>query len=546
MSLNLTQMRERRPSLRHGAVAASRLPFVPANDAAALARAAQQLGFQSVGPNQYQHQDGSWLALVGNRLERGHQTTQFRGVPVDITQLPVLPRGQAVAAQQVAPTATPTLRADLTRLGFTETVTNFFAAADGSWVALMPDQSVLRGLQQSLLHPADVPPATARARTAQPAQAPPAAPAAPSASADDVLRAPYTARAPRFEDGFLACAQVPFLNAGSAGADRQTLQGLGFTEKAPGFFVHPGDNSWIAYTSAGRIERGVDHSLFQRVPQSPARLGASPPPAHAFVFAIADPKLAALTQKDVASSDQPLLDAGFTKKAAHYYVHVDGSFIAFSPSAVHTGNGNQIFSSSPPPFDALPRQPSRPEHGFAAIVKTVQLTGQEPNLGQILGGFGFQASLPGRFYEHADGSFVVLHGGALHRGHGGAVFSDVPQPPPPGVYQAYARKPGGSWSQWQKQFAIAKLPLFSGQFSAAQAAKILQHLGFLDSGRGVWTHPDGSQLTLSGNPPYFQASRFQKWNFSQFPYQNVSDGTALMALTGLWERWVTRGGSPPF
>jgi hypothetical protein len=547
MALNFNQMQTARPTLQHGAVAASRVPFIAANDTQALAQAAAQLGFTSIGQDQFQHVDGSWLAMVNGRLERGHQNTLFRGVPQDLTQLPVLPVGQQVAAQKIPPVASPSLLADLTRAGFTETVKSFFASPDGSWVAILPDRGVIRGLQQSQLDPTDLaaPAAGGPTRAQQGGAADGGASAAAPVSPDDVLRAPYVARAARFEDGFLACASVPFLNPGSVASDRATLAQHGFTEEAPGFFVHP-DSSFISYTSQGRIERGVDKTLFQRVPQSPQRLGTTPPPRNGYVLAVADSALQKLTFADVRKSDQALLDAGFTKKAPNFYAHADGSFFAFTATKTFTGQASQLFASPPPSFDSMPRQASRPEHGFYAIVKTGALTGAEPNLGQILGGHGFSATVPGRLYEHQDGSFVVVDKGALHRGHGGTLFSDVPQPPAPGTYQVYTRKPAGSWAQWQSQFAIAKCPLFNGQFTSAQAQKILHHLGFHEASPGEWAHPDGSALTLRGDPPYFHASRFQQWDFSQFPYQAGNDGRTLSSVTQRWQAWVQGGGSPPF
>src|SRR5688572_18205775 len=135
MTINLQQMSLQRPTLQHGAVAAARVPFVQANDTAGLTRAAQALGFQATGvPGEFTHPDGSWVAMQNGRLERGHGTTHFRGVPQDLTQLPVLPRGQTTAAAQVPATNGPTVTSSLTRLGFAETVKNFFTHPDGGWV----------------------------------------------------------------------------------------------------------------------------------------------------------------------------------------------------------------------------------------------------------------------------------------------------------------------------------------------------------------------------------------------------------------------------
>lgn len=141
-----------------------------------------------------------------------------------------------------------------------------------------------------------------------------------------------------------------------------------------------------------------------------------------------------------------------------------------------------------------------------------------------------------------------MSAGALVRGLNGDVFKDIPKPPKPGQHPVFSSLPGGSWRQWQQQFAVAKLPLFQGQFSAAEAAKVLKRLGFADTGNGAWVHPDGSRLTLqsSQSQPYFQSSAFQQWGFSQFPYQNGTDGSALANLTYQWLNWAQGGGTSPF
>lgn len=61
---------------------AARLPHVPRRDAAGLARQAQAAGMRSVGPNQWQASDGSWVMLSSTgTIERGYGSVAFQGKP---------------------------------------------------------------------------------------------------------------------------------------------------------------------------------------------------------------------------------------------------------------------------------------------------------------------------------------------------------------------------------------------------------------------------------------------------------------------------------
>jgi hypothetical protein len=522
MAINLSAMTLQRPAMQHGAVAAARIPFVQANDTAALAAAAQALGFKAVSANEFSHPDGSWLLMQNGRLERGHQQVHFRGVPMDLTQLPVLGVGQAVAAQQIAPTWSAGLAGQLTQAGFTESSKGFFAHPDGSWVALLPDQKVVRGRAQSQLDPADLAPGAQPARparggrraagAAQPAAQAPAQPA--GMQADDVLK--YQARAAQFEDGFLACAQLGFLQPQNLANDKRSFASQGFVEKAPNYFEHP-DSSWVAYLSNGRIERGVGQTMFQRVPVSPQRAGSVAPPASSFTLAAADSKLQALTLAQVQKSDKPLTDAGFTKKSPNFYAHSDGSFLAFTSAQVYSGHNNQIFASPPVPIEKMTKVKSAPEHGWTAIAKTGDVKADTPQLAQKLGGLGFTAKVPGKMWEHPDGSFVVLHNNAIYRGVAGQLLSDVPKPPPPGTGGPDKSRPplpnASNWAWWQQNTALGRVPLLS---SAAQAQQVCPGLGFTLHGQEYW-HADGSWVSMAGGRI---SLGWKGYKLGELPYNN--------------------------
>lgn len=515
MTINLQQMTLTRPALQHGATAAARVPFVQANDTAGLANAAQALGFQATGvPGEFTHPDGSWVAMQNGRLERGHGTTHFRGVPQDLTQLPLLPRGQQNAAVQIPAQWSANIAGTLTQGGFSETSKNFFAHPDGSWVAVLPDQRLVRGVGQNQLDPADAAAAPARARRGQAAQ--PAAPNGPTGPTVDTMIAGMSQRAAQFEDGFLATAQLGFLQANNLANDRPSFLSQGFVEKTPGFFQHP-DTSWVAYPTGGRIERGVGQTMFQRVPVSPARAGQQQPPVTAFALAIADTKLQKLTFAEVQKSDKALTDAGFAKKAPNFYQHADGSFLAFTPGQTYGGQNGAIFSSLPQPIDQQQQVKSKPEHGWYAVAKTGDLKAGAANLGQTLGGLGFTATVPGKVWDHPDGSTVILHGNKLYRGIQGQLLSDVPKPPPPGTGGPDKSRPplpgNGQWAWWQQNTALGRVPLLG---SASQIPGSVAPLGFTQHGN-EWWHPDGSWVASNGGGV---SLGWKGYRLGELPYNN--------------------------
>ena len=633
MTLNLANMQRQAPAQEHASLAAARVPFVQANDAAALQNAAQQLGFQTVAPNQYVHPtDGSWVALNGGRLERGVGNVAFQGRPVDVGALPIAAIGAfgAVAAQKVPPQGGgPALAGQLTQLGFTQVLPSYFVHPDASWVAVTPDLGVVRGHGQQRLHTNDVPAATSP--TATQTTPTPTTPATPAAkTADSVLAYPKTT-APSFDDGFYACSLPGRLAHSNLAADRAQLLQWGFAESAPGLFEHP-DGSWVAYTSSGSIERGAHQQMFQRVPVGPHRMSPAAPSFQHLAMACADPSLANLTAQQVLDGDKVLAAAGYSEVRKGLWRHADSSFVAATGGALHFGAGQQLFNARPslqtltsipadlnavrqtaaiwdmpadpaaartflqqngfqetrtdffmqgniwvaidtssgapqlvagmnqnrfsavPTPSLLPQIASNASHAWLAVARTANVAHDDPNLAATLGNLGFTAQGNG-LYVANDGSWLVATAKSIVRGVQGNVFSDVPQPPAPGTYQQYTQKPGGSWYDWAavNGFAIARIPVFQGQFTAAQAAQCLTHLGFTEVNPGQWHHPDGSQLTLS-NPttnPYFAGCMFQQWDFGQFPY-NRSTGSAtdgqrswqhMTQETAQWLQWASGQGT---
>jgi hypothetical protein len=553
VSINLSNKTSVRPGIEHGSVAAARIPFIGQNDSAGLQRAATQLGFTSVGTDQYQHpKDKSWVVMNQGRLERGVASEIFAGKPVDLAALPMQPPGAfgAVAAQALDPSLSATrMKAELTKLGFTQVLPTYFVHPDQSWVAVVQDLGVVRGVGQQQMDPSDVvKPSSGRARSSS-ATGATASARAGSTRAGRSTKTPDAALSmpkvnPTFEDGFLACAQIGFLNHGNRASDAATFQQLGFKETVPGLFEHP-DTSFVAYTTQGTIERGAGTQVFQRVPQSPQRLGtvAAGPEHLALALNAAPIAGGKLTPKDVLDGVPALKTAGFMEVRKGFWQHADSSFVAAVGGQVVFGAQQQVLSSHP---SQMPKIKSTSAHSFLAVAQTSALKAGERNLAKKLSDLGF-ADQGNGLHQHGDGSWVAISAGSLLRGHQGDVFTDVPKPPKPGQHKVFTSMPGGSWSQWQQQFAVARLPLFQGQFTAAEASKVLKRLGFADVGGGTWQHPDGSRITLQqGSQPYFSSSAFQQWDFSQFPYQNGTDGTNLANLTQHWLSWAQSGGTPPF
>jgi hypothetical protein len=326
----------------------------------------------------------------------------------------------------------------------------------------------------------------------------------------------YAQKNAAFEDGFLMAAMPGRLNPAGLAQERAQLTQLGFQELSPGYFEHPADKSFVAY--AGQtIERGVGQTRFVRVPVNPTRLPQVAPPANGFLLAVANTKLQGLTLAQVQKSDKPLIDAGFKQLANHVYQHQDGSFIAFTANQVYTGQAGQVFTSAPQPLNMANAQPSKPEHGYLALAQTDKLAHDTPNLGQTLGGLGFQSRVANSLYEHADGSWIAIQNGQLFRGVGQLVLSDVPKPPPPGTVIRDTSKPAlphaSSWAHWQANFAIGKLPLLS---SAQNDANTLRTLGFIQLAPNEFWHPDGSWVDFGKSPPL----GWKGYHLGQLPYNN--------------------------
>lgn len=72
---------ERAPTNTEGKLKVAQLPFIAANDSAALKAEAAKLGFKEVAPDQFVHKDGSWAMLSNGRLERGVKGTRFTSIP---------------------------------------------------------------------------------------------------------------------------------------------------------------------------------------------------------------------------------------------------------------------------------------------------------------------------------------------------------------------------------------------------------------------------------------------------------------------------------
>jgi hypothetical protein len=524
MTLNLSQMSLQSPQFSDGALASARLPFLAQNDAAGLANAAASLGMNQVATNEFVHPvDGSWAVMNQGRLERGVGNTLFRGVPTNLATLPALASHHPCSAAAVNVSG-PNVVANLISAGFIETSKSFFAHPDASWVAITPDVGVLRGYGQNLLNAAAVGAAAYPASPATPGNDMPAvdagqmAPAAPAAPPPfDVGTLPT--RNPNFEDCFLACAMPGRLDPAAAQRAPTTalLLQQGFVETKPGYFQHPSDTSWVAFTARGTVERGVAGERFNRVPVNPTRLSQVNPQRNAFVLSVADPALQSLTLAQIQQSDAALVAAGFTRSAGAHaiYSHPDGCFIALTPNQTYVGQNQQIFSTLPQPLDVKNAVQPRPEYAYFAVARAAGLP-VDAALPQALLDLGFAATVPGVLYSHSDGSWVAVQGSALFLGMNAELLASVPTPPPPGSITRDTSRPplpdATGWAYWQQNVAIGKLPILSGR---PEDMATLASLGFVMVG-SEWLHPDGTWVNFQQRPPL----GWKGYHLGELPYNN--------------------------
>lgn len=491
------------PAVSAGTLAAAR--FVVAHkgqdaNAAQLANDAAQAGFRDVGAGKWTHKDGSFLAIRtrATQAQAGFQNAVLRSV-ADLTALPVLKSLPAVAAAQMPTRDSPRLKQQLTAAGFTEIRPKFFAHPDGSWVALV-DKQVVRGKGASQL------PASASVPTSS------APPQFRIADPLEVLQ--FQARSPVFADGFLACAQVGFLNTNQPAQTTAILASFGFKERPAGVFIHK-DGSWIVKAGI-RFERGHLKTRFGGVPLSPARIGAVNVPAQGFTRAVANAKLQKLTLDDVLKSDAALKSAGFKKTAPNMYTHKDGSFFAFTPQQTWTGENAMLFSAMPQPLSTVPKSKPLPSDAYLAVARTGGLKVGSRALTSQLEKLGFFAEVPGKVFSHDDGSFVIVHNDALLRGVNDRYLSSVPKAPRVGSIKPDHSRPdisGRSWSWFQANTALASVPRMS---SASEAPAECGSRGFVLIGQ-TWWHKDGSWVDTSGGRI---AVGWKGYRLGQLPYNN--------------------------
>jgi hypothetical protein len=467
-----------------------------------------QQGFVELFPGHFEHpSDNSWISFanpqtpvrgVGNiRLTNIHLASQnaARAVPTfDVMTLQTRnpqPQDANLASTTVGwvdPRQLASQRPQLVQMGFVESQPGYFEhPADNSWIAFTNTGTVERGVGNVRFNRMP-----ARAQTTPSSPAAPAAPAAPALAVYDVMALQTVS--PRFEDGFLACAMPGRLN-GQAAAEGPQLVQQGFVEVHPGYFEHPGDNSWIAFTVRNTVERGVGNTRFSGVPLNPTRVTHVDPNAtgQGFLLSAANPTVQALTLADVQTSDAALTAAGFTRAAGPHpiYTHADGCFLAFTATQTYVGQNQQIFSSMPRQLDAKNAIPSRMEHGFFAIANTANLQADSATLGQSLGSHGFTAAVTGVLYKHTDGSWVAVQNGILYRGVNADLLADVPPLPPPGsTFRDHSRPPLPSS---MRGCGLANLGMVGpGNVDAQCIAN-----GFIRMGQ-EYVHPDGCWVAVSG------------------------------------------------
>jgi hypothetical protein len=376
---------------------------------------------------------------------------------------------------------------------------------DQSWVAITNDRGVIRGFAQNRLDGGDI-----------------------AIPVDYLSGVGFPTRTPCFEDGFLACAMPGRLEAGQWSIHGTQLLEQGFVETLPGFFEHPADKSWVAFTTQPSVERGVGNERFSHVPVSPTRINSFDPniTGRGFLLAAASPSLQALTLADVKLNDAVLIDAGFTRTAdpSVVYTHADGCFFAFAPGKTYIGQNQQLFSPLPRPLDVQNAVPSRPEHSFCAVAKTTHIDAScrdvlwddehqsfdvSPGdahsrlfcspadraadiaiLTQRLTRLGFAETVGGVLYTHADGSWLALQGSSLFRGVGLEPLVDVPARPTAGPVVRDHSTP--SLPRSMRAFAIARVGMLNSQNVHTQCP--LNGFVLLEK---EYIHPDGSWVDVS-------------------------------------------------
>lgn len=487
------------PFLEHGTLAAARIKDL--TTAAELQTATAALGFQAVGPDQYLHDDGSWVALSATgHVERGFLKARFTSRPADIHSLPQRPPEAAAGTAAVSLPALhpgdPALPALLIARGFAEIFwpdlgikpdgglfvrdgrtagrPAVYSHPDGSWVVIAGNQA-LRG--NGLLRIEDTapqPPALAVDPTqpAAPAVAPPQ-PTAPRFTAAQA--AAFPAIAPTFEDGFLACAQLPFLQAAKIIAERSTLTRHGFTESSPGYFEHC-DGSWVAYGTS-RVERGKGQQRFNGVPGS--RGGSIRDRGVTLDDLFLDTADRALSNLTVDTVGQAARDAGFQQINPNFWRAADGSFVAILDGAVRFGNHQELFRVQPDfaalatfamtldetvtaaplwglPSTAAAARPWLEQHGFAP--------------------HGFHTAL------YTQGSvWVALVDDKIELGRANHRYDVIPTP------TSLATIPSDVQHRWMAIAQTRDLRIDDPGLDQA-----LTQLGFVAKAQGVYRHGDGS------------------------------------------------------
>jgi hypothetical protein len=215
-------------------------------------------------------------------------------------------------------------------------------------------------------------------------------------------------------------------------------------------------------------------------------------------------------------------------------------------------DGKVLFGREAERFDTLPTPDSlavvapTADHQWRALHKVVALTANTPNLAEQLAAAGFREPVPG-FFLARDNSWVMLRQGELWWGVDNVRLSACPEPLAEGSYPVFESLPHpDDWQAWRMRFAVAKVPFTLGRFTEEQLVKILRHLGFRDVGSARWVHPDGSEVRVSYGD--IVGSRFQQWDFANFPYQNGTDSRPWTEEAKRWLAWVRSDGKtkPPY
>lgn len=496
--------------------------------------------FTEVAPNKFVHRDGSWLAIVDGKVQRGVDQEQFSNETKGWLQLdkrttkmkatvatiptkhsdfsPVAvtyPHSFLVAAQLASPWAMNpvTLRTEALALGMVETRPNFFQHRDGSWVGQLDTGTIERGYQATIFPNHTFFPAS---HTLPPNGS--TVPTSPLAKVAAVVA----------KQGLAKSADL--------------LVKEGFVEQIPGQFRHPSDLSWVS-DIGGKLRMGrltqlltpksfIDAKTYAGMAKATDFTTVIPVDFHSSYGAVT---LALPPAPDAVTLRTHALAAGLKETSPFMFTHADGSWVAlFEDGTVNFGVGQTRFRSKPQDLSArqmypagqLPRTVS-----IGLLVDELVARGFEKSRGLLLEN-GFSQQAP-NYYSHADGSWVAQVNGKLVMGGDNYYQVDatsfVPMPAPlvagpNGFARPPAQPTDEKWAWYKDNTALGRTPIIVENEASRKLLGIIGYVKGVDAlGNERWSHPDTSYVTFLGKDAYGYSKfdlGYNGWQLWQMPFND--------------------------